>query len=454
MNKVKVLSLFVAFCLLTGLTLTPMVSAAPSLISSSKKAKFNTELKAVANKTYAYFTDYTDPTTGLTYDEVRTTDKGTEEAKRTSPTNIAMYMMSTVSAQQLGIISKQEAVTRLQTTLHSLEKMDKWNGLFYNWYNTDDGSLKKDWGQFISQVDNGWMSAGLIVVRQAYEELHDQTSQLVNAMNYTTLYDPEVGQFRGGYDVAKGELTEHHYGSFYTEPRVGSYIAIGKGDVPKEHWWKMYRTMPAEFDWQSQIPQGKTVQYDGVKVFEGSYVYKKTKFVPSWGGSMFEALMPGMVIKEKELGTRALGLNNKRYVELQIQYAKDKGYAAWGFSPAATPTGYSEFAATPLGISGYKDGATVTAHATFLALEYAPEAAQKNIKALQKLKMAGKYGFYDSVNLKTGELAKAYLALDQGMIMISIANYLQDGVIRNYFHSDPIGKKPESLLKKEVFSIQ
>ncbi|TKJ92982.1 hypothetical protein PaeCFBP13512_06440 [Paenibacillus sp. CFBP13512] len=451
MNKVKAWSLFLTFCLLTSLTFTPMVATAQQ---TSKKAAFHSELKAVANKTYGYFTDYTDPNTGLTYDEVRTTEKGTEEAKRTSPTNIAMYMMSTVSAEQLGMISKKEAVTRLQTTLNSLEKMDKWNGLFYNWYNTNDGSLKKDWGEFISQVDNGWMSAGLIVVGQAYQELHAQTSQLVNAMNYTTLYDPKVGQFRGGYDVAKGELTEHHYGSFYTEPRVGSYIAIGKGDVPKEHWWKMYRTMPAEFDWQSQVPQGKTIKYDGVKVFEGSYVYKKQKFVPSWGGSMFEALMPGMVIKEKELGTRALGLNNKRYVQLQIQYAKDKGYAAWGFSPAATPTGYSEFAATPLGISGYKDGATVTAHATFLALEYAPEAAQKNIKALQKLKMAGKYGFYDSVNVKTGELAKAYLALDQGMIMISIANYLEDGVIRDYFHSDPIGKKPENLLKKEVFSIQ
>ncbi|WKL02553.1 DUF3131 domain-containing protein [Paenibacillus amylolyticus] len=108
----------------------------------------------------------------MTYDEVRHTENGIEEAKRTSPTNIAMYMMSTVSAQQLGIISKKEAVHRLQTTIHSLEKLEKWNGLFYNWYNTDDGSVKKDWGQFISQVDNGWLSAGLIVVGQAYEELH------------------------------------------------------------------------------------------------------------------------------------------------------------------------------------------------------------------------------------------------------------------------------------------
>ncbi|ANF97012.1 glucoamylase family protein [Paenibacillus bovis] len=451
MKKSTLFCCLLAVCLLINLTAAPMVTAAQT---SPKKAAFNKQLKAIAKKTFKYFADYTDPTTGLTYDEVRTTGKGTEEAKRTSPTNIAMYMMSTVSAQQMGLISKKEAVSRIQTTLNTLEKLDKWNGLFYNWYNTEDGSLKKDWGQFISQVDNGWLSAGLIVVGQAYSELHGQTSKLVDNMNYTPLYDPEVGQFRGGYDVAKGELTEHYYGTFYTEPRVASYIAIGKGDVPKEHWWKMYRTMPAEYDWQSQIPQGKTVQYDGVDVFEGSYVYKGTKFVPSWGGSMFEALMPGMVIKEKELGTKALGLNNKRHVQLQIEYAKEKGYPAWGFSPSATPTGYSEFAATPLGTSGYKDSSTVTAHATFLALEYAPEAAQKNIKALQKLKMAGKYGFYDSVNVETGELAKAYLALDQGMIMISIANYLEDGVIRDYFHKDPIGKKPEALLKKEVFSIR
>lgn len=166
---------------------------------------------------------------------------------------------------------------------------------------------------------------------------------------------------------------------------------------------------------------------------------------------MFEALMPGMVIKEKELGTQALGLNNQRHVELQIAYAKAKGYAAWGFSPSATPTGYSEFAATPLGTSGYKDGATVTAHATFLALDYAPEAVRKNIKALKNFKMVGKYGFYDSVNVETGEIAKAYLALDQGMIMVSIANYLQDGVIRDYFHSDVIGQTPEELLKKKFF---
>ncbi|WP_260472048.1 glucoamylase family protein [Bacillus canaveralius] len=436
-----------------GFLISSLLVSPAAFAKDNRHKEFDRQLESIAKKTYRYFEDFTDPATGLTFDAVRFQDGEKNAAKHTSPTNIGMYLLSTVSAEQMGIISKKDAVAKIQTTLNTLEKLPKWNGLFYNWYNTD-GSLKTDWGQFISQVDNGWLSAGLIVTGEAYQELADQTSVLVDTMNYTPLYDPNVGQFRGGYYVDRGELTGHHYGMFYTEPRVASYIAIGKGDVPSDHWWKLYRTLPAEWDWQAQIPTGPTVEYDGVTVFEGHYQYKGINYVPSWGGSMFEGLMPGLVLKEKELGAKALGLNNKRHVELQIAYAKEKGYPAWGFSPAATPEGYSEFAATPLGTSGYKDDGTVTAHATFLALEYAPKEAYKNIKALKELDTYGKYGFYDSVNVVTGDIAKAYLALDQGMIMASIANYVQDGVIRDYFHSSEIGSKPEELLKKEEFSIQ
>ena len=411
-------------------------------------------MKAISKNTYRYFEDFTDKRTGLTYDAVRMENKEITSQKFTSPTNISMYMMSTVSAEEVGLISREKAVKNISKTLTSLEGMEKWNGLFYNWYHTKDASLMTDWGQFISTVDNGWLSAGLIVIGQAYPELYDRTHALVEDMDYSTLYTPEVGQMRGGYDVATGSYTAHHYGAFYTEPRVASYIAIGKEDVPKEHWWRMFRTMPESWDWQAQIPEGYTETYDGVDVFEGHYSYKGIKYVPSWGGSMFEALMPQLVLKEKELGKNALGLNNKRHVDIQIQYAKDQGYAAWGMSPAATPENYSEFAATPLGMDGYKSDGTVTPHATFLALEYAPMEAFKNIQALKRFDMYGKYGFLDSVNVETGEVTNAYLALDQGMTMISIANYLKEGVIRDYFHQDQIGKSPEDLLMKEKFSIQ
>ncbi|QHE51501.1 DUF3131 domain-containing protein [Pontibacillus sp. HMF3514] len=446
--------LFSLLTLVLVFTATLPTSTFASSKHIGKEITLSKQLKAISGKTYRYFEDFTNDNTGLTYDAVRMNNDDLNEKKYTSPTNIGMYMMSTISADEMGIISRKEAVAKIEKTLDSLEDMKTWNGLFYNWYYTKDGSLMTDWGQFISTVDNGWLSAGLIVVGQAYPELNDQTSSIVDSMDYSTLYTPEVGQMRGGYDVEAGSYTAHHYGAFYTEPRVASYISIGKEDVPKEHWWKMYRTMPETWDWQAQTPEGYTETYDGVELFEGHYSYKGKKYVPSWGGSMFEALMPQLVLKEKELGKDALGLNNQRHVDIQIQYAEEQGFEAWGMSPAATPEGYSEFAATPLGMDGYKSDGTVTPHATFLALEYAPMEALKNINTLKRFDTYDKYGFLDSVNVETGEVTQAYLALDQGMIMVSIANYLKDGVIRDYFHEDKIGETPEELLIKEEFSIK
>ncbi|WP_349408261.1 glucoamylase family protein [Pseudalkalibacillus sp. SCS-8] len=410
------------------------------------------ELREIAKKTYRYFEDFTDEKTGLPFDAVRT-QEGIDPKTYTSPTNIGMYLMSTISADELDMISEQEAIEAITKTLDTLDSLKKWNGLFYNWYYTEDGSLKTDWGQFISTVDNGWLSAGLMTVGQAYPDLHKRTNELVKSMDYSHLYDPEVGQMWGGYDVQAGETTAHHYGAFYTEPRVASYIAIGKGEAPNTHWWEMDRVLPPEYDWQTQTPEGHTKTYDGVEVFEGHYTYEGKKYVPSWGGSMFEALMPSLVLKEKELGKDALGLNNQRHVDLQITFAEEQGYKVWGMSPAATPDGYSEFAATPLGMKGYERNDVVTPHASFLALEYAPEEVMDNLELLKEMNAYGEYGFFDSIHVETGEVTQAYLALDQGMIMVSITNYLRDGVIRDYFHQDEIGKKPEELLSKEVFSI-
>jgi len=168
---------------------------------------------------------------------------------------------------------------------------------------------------------------------------------------------------------------------------------------------------------------------------------------------MFEALMPGIFIHENKFGERALGLNNKRHVKGQIKYAAEKDYEVWGFSPAGIVNGYSEFGAPILGTGGYEDSATVTPHASLLALEYDPEAVSENIGILKDLGLYGDYGFYDSINLTNQEVAKSYLALDQGMILLSLANYLKDDVIRDYFHKDPIGQYPEYLLSEEVFSI-
>jgi len=202
--------------------------------------------------------------------------------------------------------------------------------------------------------------------------------------------------------------------------------------------------------------RGNFYEYEGIKVFQGYYTAFGVKIVPSWGGSLFEFLMPTLLLKEKQLAPEALGLNDERAIKIQQAYAKKKNYPVWGFSPCATPDGsyggYSEFGVAEMGTKGYKDEGVVTIHASALALDFAPSDAIKNLKKIMEIYPAyGEYGFYDAIDVNTGKVALKYLCLDQAMTFIALDNYLNNGAVRKRFHGDPIAKKAEELLKIENF---
>ena len=144
-------------------------------------------------------------------------------------------------------------------------------------------------------------------------------------------------------------------------------------------------------------------------------------------------------------------------MDIQIEYAlKERNFPVWGLSPCATPKqrhgGYSEFGVPALGSKGYKDEAVVTPHVSMLALPFAQDEAQDNIRNfLRRYDMYGPYGLYDSVDVATGDVAYRYLAIDQGMSLIALDNYLNDSAIQKRFQSDPIFKRVEPLLKDERF---
>jgi len=191
----------------------------------------------------------------------------------------------------------------------------------------------------------------------------------------------------------------------------------------------------------------------GLTYWGGHYQWNDLKYVPSWGGSAFEALMPTLVLNEKGLAPKGLGLNHARHVQGQIRFATEElGYPVWGMSPSTVPEGgYSEYGATAFGTMGYKAG-VVTPHASVLALEYAPKEAIANLRKLIELyDIYGEYGFYDAVTVETGLVSRKYLALDQGMIFVAINNYLNQGAIRKRFHADPVIRKAEFLLTSESF---
>ena len=410
-------------------------------------------LLKIAQDTWQYFENAINKRNRLIADHFKTGDFPLA-ATYTSPTNIALDLMGTVAARELRVITPDQAAKRVQNSLKTLEKMETWKGFFYNFYETTQLGVSH---RFVSSLDNGWLAIALVVVRQAFPgEIAKEATTILDRLHFQEFLDPDTNHLALGYDAERQSLTPYHYGMLVTEARAMSLYAIGKGDIPPEHWWYLYRTAPDAWEWQTQKPQGRMVEHDKVSYFQGYYQCDHKKFVPSWGGSLFEFLMPALVIHEQKFAPKGLGLNDRVVTELQRDYAlKEKKYPVWGISPAATSDGrrwmYGEYGVKKLGAKGYPDRGVITPHASFLALDALPKDAIKNIRKLLTFNIYGEYGFYDSITFPSQKVNTQYLALDQGMILISIANYLKKGVIQEYFHKDPVGKKAKELLGQEDF---
>ncbi len=416
-------------------------------------------LTEVARDTWHYFENLVDRKTGLVVDHIRVGETP-GVGSYVSPTNLALYWLSNVAAYDLSLISKEQAIQNIESSLNSFEKLSRWGrGFYYNYYHTRSFRVTR---KYVSVVDNGWLAAGLVVIRQAFPEAFGKkATELLKKLDFSEFYDPSNGQLKLGFDADKDLYSAYHYGLLATEARLASYIAIGKGDLEKEHWAKIYRTLPTEWDWQKQVPQGTEQTLFGTQVFEGFYTYLEKKFVPSWGGSLFEFLSPTLLLKEQELAPKGFGKNNEIVTDLHIEYAlREKKYPVWGIAPCAVRNGkywiYREFGIPDLGAKGYSDRGVIAPYASFLALATRPEAVVQNLREMltHYPDIYGAYGFYDSVDVLKETVNHQYLILDQAMSFLAIANYVKDGTIRNRFHSDPIGKNGEVLLKEETFSIK
>lgn len=420
-----------------------------------QKMKDDAMLLEIARDTWKYFINARDKDTSLIVDHIRTGDSSLA-ADYTSPTNIAMDLMAIISASDLGFITKDEAEQAILKVFATLREMRRYKGFFYNYYDTKKLAVTRE---YISSVDSGWLAIAMVLVRQTFEgNLARQATKFLEAFSFQDFLDSETNQLIIGFDVPpKPDKDLNHYGLLISEARATSYLAIGKGDVPAQHWFDLFRTPPEAWKWQTQKPKGSIQKSpDGLDYFQGYYEYQGKKFVPSWGGSLFEFLMPTLVLKERELAPEGLGLNDKTATEIQRDYAlKEKKYPVWGISPASTSNGrrwtYQEYGVRALGAKGYPDQGVITPHVTFLALDSLPKDAVKNIRELLKLNLYGEYGLYDSYNVIQNKPNPQYLALDQGMTLAALDNYLKKGALQNRFHKDEIGKRAEKLMKESFF---
>ena len=314
-----------------------------------------------------------------------------------------------------------------------------------------------------------------------------------------------TGQMYGGYYVGfppgQADNATHYYhnGALYSDPRISAYIGMGLRQMPGNVWWRSWRELPPpapfadcqatdpDFSWQGQWPMGGSWQTwtdprsgQRFPVWEGHYTYPGSDltFIPTYSGGMFEAMMPNEVVPETTWGPHSFGLADARTVQVQIKYATEQlHYPVWGMSPSSTAddTGdYGGYGVEGLTFPYYGQGATaahpnlglsqchgcatedvVTPHASFLALDVAPQQAYANITAL-RTRYPGLYsghGFFDAVNPVTGAVGHRDLVLDQSMIMAALDNALNHRAIQRDFARDPASRAARTYLSLEHLSI-
>jgi hypothetical protein len=285
-------------------------------------------------------------------------------------------------------------------------------------------------------------------------------------MNFGFFYDPydatnpgaHPGLLRGGFYVDDNTFAAFHYGMLNTEARIASYVGIAQGQLPAEHYFRMSRARPPDGDNRMPTGRGEVRVYQGVPVDEGYRTYRGLRIVPSWDGSMFEALMVALFVPEAEWAPDGWGINHPLYVRASIEIAtQDVRLPAWGASPSSIPGGgYRVYGVNALSVDGRKAelaGDTVmTPHASFLALPFAPREALNNIEVLaNRFKAYGSHGFLDSVDVASGRVSDCELAIDQGMIMAAVANFLADGSIQRAFSDGKVAEVIRPLISPERF---
>ncbi len=548
------------------------VSFSRSTITEASKLSMaeRATLRSIARKTWRFFESFvTEQDNWLPPDNFQE-DPRPVIARRTSPTNIGLYLLATASAYDFGWTSLLETSERLEATLGTMESMELYRGHFYNWYATAD--LRPLEPRYISSVDSGnlaghlltlansckewrealeskspsfdrnkrpleglndnlsltreallalpkhrlsssvqqqellfalqsiesllspaedlsaegpvnialllaeistmtdmarafvadrydiaslellfWAEASLGAIQsQCLDENRNAESQLDLAahllslerrarnltlqMEFGFLLNPSRKLLSIGYLVNEDALDESCYDLLASEARLASFIAIAKGDIPAKHWFRLGRSV--------------------VPIHLGSALI-------SWSGSMFEYLMPSLVMRTP-IGS-LIEQTNRLVVEQQIVYAR-KLNLPWGVSESAYNVRdkemtyqYSNFGLPGLGLKrGLGQDAVIAPYATGLACLVDPKAALRNFSHLASLGALSTYGFYEALDFtrsrlpegKSFVLVRSYMAHHQGMTLLSLANTLLECLYPNRFHSEPMVEAAEFLLEE------
>ena len=291
-----------------------------------------------------------------------------------------------------------------------------------------------------------WLSGIKIVLLESSEKslrvvlqctaLISRIRTLVSAVQFYPLYNEKKKLLSIGYNLEESKRTDSYYDLLASEARLASYIAISNGEIPSAHWFSMGRTLT---------------------------VVGKYKGLVSWTGTMFEYLMPLLVMKSYR--NTLLDEACSFAVKSQIKFGKMRSIP-WGMSESAynaldkrNDYQYKAIGVPWLGLKrGLSEDSVVAPYATFLALLVNPAEAVKNIARLKEEQIEGPYGFYEAADYTKERLyfetrrvvIKSYMAHHQGMSLLAINEYLHQHRMQNRFMRNPAILAHRHLLQEKV----
>ncbi|MGB8874659.1 MAG: glucoamylase family protein [Desulfobaccales bacterium] len=269
----------------------------------------------------------------------------------------------------------------------------------------------------------------------AIERLALQSGELAR-MEYDFLFDKERHLLAIGYHVGERRLDPSYYDLLASEARFSSFVGIAQGELPQESWFALGRLLT-------------TVGGESLLI--------------SWSGSMFEYLMPLLVMPTYE--NTLLDQTCKMAVERQIEYGKTRG-VPWGISESGYNAidihlnyQYRAFGVPGLGFQrGLSEDLVIAPYASALALMVAPEKACLNLEQLTAAGFEGKFGFYEAIDYTPSRLlrgqssavVRSFMSHHQAMIFLSLAYLLLDRPMQKRFESDPLFQATMLLLQERI----
>ncbi|KJS03850.1 MAG: glycosyl transferase family 36 [Peptococcaceae bacterium BRH_c4a] len=428
------------------------------------------ELRKLSGQIWAFFEDHlTETDNWLPPDNVQI-DPPNGIAHRTSPTNIGLYLACALAARDFGFIDTPGLIERLERTISTVERLDKWKGHLYNWYDTV--ALEPLPPLYVSTVDSGNLAGCLMTVKEGLAEWlesdikgyqHPDSDQypgkaaeailrkdwpvrgqnlivrletLINGTDFRPLYNHKAKLFTLGYNAGLREPDQILYDLLASESRQTSFIAIALGHVPVSHWHMLGRTM-------TRVGRRVTLL--------------------SWSGTMFEYLMPWLFMRTYR--NTIWDSTYRAVVRRQVRYAhqrgvpfgiSESGYYAFDYQMNYQ---YRAFGVPGLGFKrGLEQDLVVSPYATILALPFARRQGLADLRKMEELGGRGKYGYYEAIDFTSQRLPKeqtsmvirSFMAHHQGMSLLALANLLLPKKIYQRFHRDRRVQAAELLLQERI----